>query len=191
MPLSSVGRVLEARYYFLSLIYALSIAALVRVTYDDTLPNPLGGPKIKYKGGWFNNENCSGCIPGLDESSMIGKTWHAHFFDSLGIPPETSMPVPSSNRTGSAFIVYQGSAVYVYCTLLRAQATNIRFSLDGPVVGNFMRAPTNSSGFDYNVLVYANTTTHHGTHHLLIENVHQQLNAPASPQQQLRVLSLP
>ncbi|KAF8891255.1 hypothetical protein BD779DRAFT_1514187 [Infundibulicybe gibba] len=164
-----LGRVLETRYYFLCLLtYVLSAAALVNVTFDDTFPNPRGGPSIIYGGGWFNSANCSGCIPGLDENRMSGKTWHAHFFDSVGAPP-ASAPV-SSNHTGSAAVPFKGTAIYVFCALPRAQAIDISFSLDGLTVGNFTRAPTNSSGFDYNVLVYANTTARPGAHQLIIEN---------------------
>lgn len=44
------------------------------------------------------------------------------------------------------------------------------FSIDGQTVGSFELAPTGQATYDYNVLVYANSSIPSGTHTFVLQN---------------------
>ncbi|KAF8898337.1 hypothetical protein BD779DRAFT_1467 [Infundibulicybe gibba] len=165
---------------WMTLFFTPSLAILVNVTIDDTVPDPLTGNKINYEPStaWNSGENCQACTAHPDQSMLSSGTWHDSTFNAL--PGSNNFP----NTTLHASAAFNGTAVYVFCALARttdgpAGNSDMSFFIDGEFVGTFAKPPpANSSGFDYNVLVYSNTSISPRRHQLTIQNGH--VNGPKS-----------
>lgn len=76
-----------------------------------------------------------------------------------------------------------GTAVYVVCALALTATSpsgnsDMSFFLDGDLVDTFSKPAPGTSGYDYNVTVYSNTSIPPGFHTLRIQNGH--INGPKS-----------
>ncbi|KAF9497096.1 hypothetical protein BDN71DRAFT_636153 [Pleurotus eryngii] len=141
------------------LLYFLTIAAAAprNITIDDELGDELTGNRPSFSPllGWAQGAVCDGCLK-LDPGKTIQRTWHAH--------------TRRSNETWSAVsFPFTGTAVFVYCILANnltgiTALANYSFFLDGAEVGRFIHVPENGSDFQYNVLVYSNTSVPNGNH---------------------------
>ncbi|KAG9224106.1 hypothetical protein CCMSSC00406_0006774 [Pleurotus cornucopiae] len=141
------------------LLYILIIAAAAprNITIDDELGDELTGNRPSFSPllGWAQGAVCDGCLK-LDAGQTIQRTWHDH--------------TRRSNETWSAVsFPFTGTAVFVYCILANnftgiTTLANYSFFLDGAEVGRFIHVPENGSDFQYNVLVYSNTSVPNGNH---------------------------
>ena len=76
-----------------------------------------------------------------------------------------------------------GSAIYVICALALTTSSpagnsDMSFYIDQQLVGTFAQSAPGTSGYQYNVTVYANSALTYGTHTFTIQNGH--VNGPKS-----------
>ncbi|KAL4266469.1 hypothetical protein AB1N83_003325 [Pleurotus pulmonarius] len=141
------------------LLYILTFAAAVprNVTIDDELGDELTGhrPKFSPLHGWAQGAMCDGCLR-LDAGQTVQRTWHDY--------------TRRSNETSAAVsFPFTGTALFVYCILANSlpgitTLADYSFILDGAEVGRFIHVPEIGSDFQYNVLVYSNTSMLNGNH---------------------------
>ncbi|KAF5377227.1 hypothetical protein D9615_006346 [Tricholomella constricta] len=167
------------RIIFITLLVLQSQAALQNITIDDTVADPLSGQKIIYQptGAWNSGADCIRCTARPDESEAFNGTWHDSTFNSL--PGSNDYP----NTVISASAAFNGTAVYVVCILARTTSgptgnSDMTFLIDGDIVGTFVKPAPGTTGFDYNVTVYSNTSLAPGTHTITVQNGH--VNGPKS-----------
>ncbi|KAI0344072.1 hypothetical protein BDW22DRAFT_1327404 [Trametopsis cervina] len=143
----------------------LATATLVNVTVDDSeILN--GSAAITYAPltGWNNGADCASCDARPDPSRTWGGTWH-----------DSTYPGGGENHILSASLIFNGSAIYVFCIISHSTTkpsgnSNMTFFIDGGAVGGYFLAPSGSETYDYNVLVYANNSLTPGTHSLTVQN---------------------
>ncbi|PFH54739.1 hypothetical protein AMATHDRAFT_281 [Amanita thiersii Skay4041] len=159
--------------YLLLLSLPFSLAILVNITIDDTIPDRLTGAVVSYNptDAWNLGTECNACTARPDKARMFASTWHDSTFNLDG----GSNHHP--NRVLSAHTTFNGTAVYVFCALARTTTSptgdsDMTFVIDGQVVGTFQKRAPGIPGFDYNVTVYANTTLSPAVHTLEIQNGH-------------------
>ncbi|KAL0950650.1 hypothetical protein HGRIS_007438 [Hohenbuehelia grisea] len=148
-------------------------AALVNTTIDDKYGDPDTGAFITYSPAvsWNDGTNCTGCTAKFDGQQAYMQSWH----DGTFATSAATNPTPGAILT--ATIPFTGSAVYVYCILGHTHEgpntnTDMTFFLDGQQVGIFQKTPTGATNYDFNTLVYSNTSIPHGPHTLSLENGH-------------------
>ncbi|KAF5365953.1 hypothetical protein D9758_006725 [Tetrapyrgos nigripes] len=152
---------------------------LVNSTVDDSFQDERG-VKIEYSPSneWSSGSQCFAenggtCSVQPDVDQLYQHTWHESAFSSQ--PGENGNP----NTLLNATMNFNGSALYVFCVLARTQKmpfgnTDMTFYIDRQVVGSYNKpAPANSTGYDYNVLVYANTSLTPGLHTFVLQNGHK------------------
>ncbi|KAF8992134.1 hypothetical protein BDQ17DRAFT_1254263 [Cyathus striatus] len=149
--------------FFLTVLTLLSsaIAVVVNITVDDGGPDPLTGQYITYlpTNSW-GGPTCDTCFARVSREELHNGTWH----DST-----ISKAVINS-------ISYTGSDIYVYCAIatsnINAYAnSNMTFYIDNEFVGHFEHTPsTGSQAYQYNVLVYSNTSIVPGEHAFMLQN---------------------
>ncbi|KAJ7124784.1 hypothetical protein C8R43DRAFT_34309 [Mycena crocata] len=147
-------------------------AVLVNITIDDSAPNQ----QVIYTppAAWNNRESCNDqCLVRPEPRRLNNGSWHESTF---GVGGDVIFP----NVPLTASVSFNGSAVYVFCALARANIGNsdMTFYLDGVVVGAFAKPAIGSAGFDYAAPVYANVNIPPGLHTLTVQNGHQ--NGPNS-----------
>lgn len=86
---------------------------------------------------------------------------------------QTILSVAGSNIP----LLFTGTAVYVFCTLALTTASpdgdsDMTFYIDGSIVGTFVHSAPGTSGYEYNVSVYSNTSLSPGFHNLVLQNGH-------------------
>ncbi|EAU85029.1 hypothetical protein CC1G_04125 [Coprinopsis cinerea okayama7 len=136
-------------------------AFLVNVTIDDSLPDPVTGAVFRYspEGGWLDGrEPCNGCTTRPDPALLHNRTWHDSTFNprvgGAGFPPNTPR---------FASVKFTGTAIYVYCVLAR--------TISGPTGFSDMTFFIDAQpGYDYDVLVYHNTSLPPGEHEFILQN---------------------
>lgn len=65
--------------------------------------------------------------------------------------------------------------MYVYCIIAHSSTSpdgnsDMVFAIDGQTVGTYKLAPTGQTTYDYNVLVYGNSSISSGLHTLTVQN---------------------
>ncbi|KAF7367309.1 hypothetical protein MSAN_00793000 [Mycena sanguinolenta] len=159
--------------FFALFLCFLNCHALVNVTIDDTNGDPLTGALIAYspQAAWTEPGNlpCTLACPPTTPNVQDMSDWTYH--NSTFSPNSGKFP----NVPLTATVQFNGSAVYVYCALSRSPNANsdMTFFLDGVVVGQFIKTPVGSAGFDYGVPVYANSSIDPGLHTLTLQNGQQ------------------
>lgn len=161
----------QCRLAFVFLYFPLVLSVLVNVTIDDTFGDPLTGNHIDYSPltSWNIGANCDGCTTAPDPSQVYNHTWHDGTFN------RNAGSNPSPNAVLLASVPFFGNAVYVYCILSESEsspASDMSFFIDMEQVGTFTQQPLGQSGFQYNVLVYSNTSLPSTDHTLTIQNGH-------------------
>ncbi|KAJ7770924.1 hypothetical protein DFH07DRAFT_259786 [Mycena maculata] len=149
-------------------------AVLVNVTIDDTTGDSLTGAPVIYTppDAWNSGPaGCHNCLVDPDVQELSGGTWHDSTFSVDG----SSNVHPNVPLTAS--VSFNGSAVYVFCSLSNSAVapdgdSDMTFFIDGVVVGTFTRRADGGAGFDYGVPVFAHTVTP-GQHTLTLQNGHQ------------------
>ncbi|KAI0673889.1 hypothetical protein C8Q78DRAFT_658566 [Trametes maxima] len=157
------------------LLAAATSARLVNRTIDDKSGDSVSGalPVYSPDGAWADGSICSTCNifpqgtshmgPGIavEPSKTFRSSWHDSTYHP-GLGPSTIT------------VKFTGEAVYVYNLIANNIAqtttvTNLTFSLDDMLVGNFFHQPDeNAHSLVYNVTVYANTSLSHSPHTLVI-----------------------
>ncbi|KAI0652613.1 hypothetical protein C8Q79DRAFT_111415 [Trametes meyenii] len=177
MP-SSTLKVLRAFTRCLSCTFLSVVATsarLVNRTIDDKNGDSASGalPVYSPDNAWADGSICATCniFPqgashaGTGVAVELSKTFRSSWHDSTyhpGLGPSTIT------------VRFTGKAVYVYNLIANNVAqtttvTNLTFSLDGMLVGNFFHQPeVNADPLVYNVTVYANTSLSHSPHTLVI-----------------------
>ncbi|KAF8891272.1 hypothetical protein BD779DRAFT_1514248 [Infundibulicybe gibba] len=143
-----------------------ALSLLANFTFDDTPENIQGAASISYQDGvWRDSSDCGSCIGDLDPSRIV-----------LG---NTSESFSSTVNVSSVNITFTGSGIYVYCAVPHATDgsqgnSDMSFFLDGSLVDTYSGIPpstiTSKFGFQYNVLVYSNSSLQLGSHQLEIKN---------------------
>ncbi|KAI0697161.1 hypothetical protein BC835DRAFT_1270856 [Cytidiella melzeri] len=139
--------------------------AQTNVTVDDQLlsANTSAGFSLQYLPDdvWQQGNGCAACALHPSPSSMFQNTWH-----------DTS--------TGSKLLARQievnfiGTAIYVFFTVpdllnspgLVPFTTNLTFTLDGEMVGQYSHQPEGTTDYLYNVPCYTNDSLSPGSHFL-------------------------
>ncbi|KAF8980269.1 hypothetical protein BDQ17DRAFT_1439017 [Cyathus striatus] len=156
-------------YSSLILILAVANAILVNVTVDDSLPDPSTGNNITYvasEGEWISGLTCGTCKATINVDRMHAKTWH----DSTNFPYYLKPRGPPN-----ATFTFNGTAIYVFCAIALSTInpigySDMRFYIDGEIVGNYTRIPPAIQDYEYNVPVYSNTTLLPGPHIFMLQN---------------------
>ena len=68
-----------------------------------------------------------------------------------------------------------GTGIYVYCIVAHTESSpdgnsDMTFFIDGEAVGSFQLPPTGEAVYDYNILVYANSSITSGVHTFALQN---------------------
>ncbi|KAF5365955.1 hypothetical protein D9758_006727 [Tetrapyrgos nigripes] len=149
-------------------------AALMNSTVDDTSPDSRGA-KIRFfpPDAWNFGSGCknSPCWVQLDTNQLYQGTWHESIF-SAG-----ERVNGHANQVLNVTLGFSGTALYVYCVLARtttrpAGNSDMTFYIDGQFVGALQKPAPGTSGYDYDVPVYVNTTLSHGFHTFVLQNGH-------------------
>ncbi|KAF5365956.1 hypothetical protein D9758_006726 [Tetrapyrgos nigripes] len=149
-------------------------AALFDSTVDDDSADSRG-TSIQYApaDSWNFPSGCEagGCSVQLDPSQINGGTWHESTFSAV-----SGEGYKNPNKVLNASLTFSGNAIYVYRVLARTQQpssnTDMTFYIDGQFVGALQKPAPGSSGYDYNVLVYVNTSLSPGLHTFVLQNGH-------------------
>ncbi|KAF8995265.1 hypothetical protein BDQ17DRAFT_1250938 [Cyathus striatus] len=135
-----------------------AIGIVVNITVDDASPDPLTGLSITYLplNLWNNGPTCVGCFAHVDPEEMYSGTWHDGTVSSRFLRP---------NRT----------AIYISCAIALSNNalggySNMTFYIDNEAVGHFERIPPGNNTYQYNVLVYSNTSMIPGEHIFVLQN---------------------
>ncbi|KAJ3557687.1 hypothetical protein NM688_g1338 [Phlebia brevispora] len=153
-------------FFVLSLSFPAN-SVLINVTVDDNGPDPLTGLSITYapNGEWSFGPNCTTCDAKPDPTKVLDGTWHDVSF----------FPTVDANVLQTATLVFNGSAIYVYCVIAPSSSAldgnaDMLFSIDGQTVGSFIANTTGQNGYEYNVPVYTNTSIPPGLHTFTLQN---------------------
>lgn len=78
----------------------------------------------------------------------------------------------------TSYVCDVGNGIDVYCIIANyipyvTTLTNVSFTLDGKVVGNYAHTPSNEVLFQYNVPVYSSGSISNGPHTLTMTTVGQ------------------
>ncbi|KAI0789544.1 hypothetical protein C8Q75DRAFT_718548 [Abortiporus biennis] len=143
-------------------------AALVNITIDDSGTDPITGTSIVYSppDSWSPGQTCTDCQAHPDPSLALDHTWHDVLY------------IPANNVNLTASLQFEGSAIYVFCILAHTSSpldgnSDMSFSIDGQVVGNFIQPPNGDPNFSYNSPVYVNTSIPAGAHTFMLQNGRQ------------------
>ncbi|KAJ3556236.1 hypothetical protein NM688_g2138 [Phlebia brevispora] len=116
---------------------------------------------------WSFGPDCSKCNAKLDPTKVFNETWHDVSF----------CPPGDANVSQTATLVFNGSAIYVYCVIAPsssgvriAGSADMLFYIDEQIVGSFTRDTTGQTTFEYNVSVYVNTSIPPGLHTFALQN---------------------
>ncbi|KAL1951102.1 hypothetical protein VTO73DRAFT_251 [Trametes versicolor] len=145
-------------------VSAVGRSLSVNRTIDDEKGDSVTGevPVYTPDGSWSQGSTCSGCFIQLDPSQTFDGTWH----DSTHTPGDAEPRVITAHFTGTAVYVFNAIANTVPFT---TTLTNLTFTLDGDPIGQFVHTPSDSTDFQYNVLVLARTGLSNITHTIVIE----------------------
>lgn len=168
---------------------SLASASLVNVTVDDAGSDPNGSSQIIYapSGFWQQGQTCNGCAASPDVGKVMNHTWHEGLLNasnSDSVTPTISFQFQGKFKQLSSTVPHssfapEGSALYVYCVVDLGINSSMGFVLDGQVVGNFnYQANLNTTGYNYNVPVYANSSIPDGIHSFVLQN--GPMNGPSS-----------
>lgn len=130
-------------------------------TIDDQGDDSTSGFSLLYSpsDGWSDGQSCPTCKIQLDPSQCHNGTWS----DTTAYPGTTRMITAQFN----------GTAVYVYGIIANMitgiiTLTNLTFLIDGIPSGTFSHYPTTSTVFEYNVLLYSNTSLQNAEHTIVM-----------------------
>jgi len=135
-------------------------ALQVNATIDDELGDSVTGalPVYSPQNVWSRGDECTTCFAKADVQQAFEHTWHdATWYAVSGPQAALSITMP-----------FKGTALYAYCILDNAiqyvAFTNLTFFIDGSQVGTFAHVPDGTNIFQYNSLVYSNTSIPDGSH---------------------------
>ncbi|KAH6916756.1 hypothetical protein BKA70DRAFT_310947 [Coprinopsis sp. MPI-PUGE-AT-0042] len=144
---------------------------LVNSTIDDGFPDPRTGTTISYipPEAWNKGGTCEACTARPSATELYNNTWHDSTFNTV----RGSNDFP--NTPLSASVTFSGSAIYVYCALAKTTSapfgnSDMTFYIDGDLVGAFFRMAPGTPGYEYDVLVYQNTSIPEGQHTFTLTN---------------------
>ncbi|CCM01297.1 uncharacterized protein FIBRA_03346 [Fibroporia radiculosa] len=139
---------------------------LQNITVDDTLGDPVLGLQITYSPSdlWSYGPNCTDCAAHPEAELAYDGTWH-----------DTTYNSSLSESPFNASLIFNGSAIYVYCIVFHTIAdpnaqAYMRFAIDDEVVGTFELTPSGSGQVDYHYAVYKNETINPGVHTFTLMN---------------------
>jgi len=140
---------------------------------------------------WNDGGSWGRCNARPDASQAYMESWHDGTYNPLNGSSSTPGTILSASIPFTGKCIYfcfvasiltfldvpQGTAVYVYCIIANSFSSpngnsDMTFLMDGKPVGSFARTPTGGQTYDYNVLVYQNTSLPSGAHTLSIESGH-------------------
>ncbi|EKM60717.1 uncharacterized protein PHACADRAFT_168032 [Phanerochaete carnosa HHB-10118-sp] len=147
-------------------LHSVVSGALVNITVDDSQTED-GSTIIQYTPTelWNVGTDCSGCTAHPDSTRTLDGTWH----DS------THEQGAGADGLPLATLQFEGSGIYVYCTVAHTATSpdgnsDMTFFIDGQTMGSFELPPTGQADYDYNILVYANSSIPPGSHTFVLQN---------------------
>ncbi|KAK0237315.1 hypothetical protein EDD85DRAFT_837208 [Armillaria nabsnona] len=153
------------RVFVLCLAIFAVQAKLVNVTLDDRD----AGLTYTPSDAWANGTDCETCTAKLDTDKLVHGSWHNSTFQ------------PGDKEPHKVSISFSGTAIYVDCILAKSTSnpplnghSDMRFFIDGALVGRFARDISNdsTSTYEYGTTVYANTSIPTGLHTFRLQNGH-------------------
>ncbi|KAI0673885.1 hypothetical protein C8Q78DRAFT_989965 [Trametes maxima] len=151
------------RVQILVLMNGLASSQVTNRTIDDEGGDSVTGivPSYSPAGHWVQGAECSVCSIRLSRFRTFNGTWH----DSTRNPNDAESHYITANFTGTAVYVYNIIANQVPFD------TNLRFTLDGSVVGQYSHDSEGSTDFQYNTLVFERTGLPNTNHTIAIEAI--------------------
>ncbi|OCH86691.1 hypothetical protein OBBRIDRAFT_737547 [Obba rivulosa] len=150
--------VLNAVFSLLSLSFVIPVSAVLQnVTIDDTNGDPFTGQQFVYlpEDKWAAGQDCPTCAAQPDPSRVMDQSWH-----------DSSHWANDSNTIPSASVIFQGTALYVYCILNNFWGnSDMTFYIDDMYMGHYYCANGGCPGLEYSVLVYSNNSLEAGRNH--------------------------
>lgn len=140
-------------------------AKLVNVTLDDQDAGLIYTPSD----AWADGTDCKACTARLETDRLVHGSWHDSTFQ------------PGDKETHKVSVSFNGTAIYVGCILAKSSSnpplnghSDMRFFIDGALVGRFARDISNdsTSTYEYGTTVYANTSIPAGHHTFRLQNGH-------------------
>ncbi|KAK0445642.1 uncharacterized protein EV420DRAFT_922138 [Desarmillaria tabescens] len=151
--------------YVLFVAFVAVQAKLVNVTVDDQNLSLTYTPSD----AWVDGTDCEACTAKLDTDRLVRGTWHDSTFQ------------PGDKEPHRVSVSFNGTAIYVDCILVKSTSnpplnghSDMRFFIDGALVGRFARdiANDSTSTYEYGSTVYANTCIPAGLHTFRLQNGH-------------------
>ncbi|KAK0216383.1 hypothetical protein IW262DRAFT_1276729 [Armillaria fumosa] len=140
-------------------------AKLVNVTLDDKDAGLIYTPSD----AWADGTDCKACTAKLETDKLVHGSWHDSTFQ------------PGDKETHKVSVSFNGTAIYVDCILAKNSSnpplnghSDMRFFIDGALVGRFARDISNdsTSTYEYGTTVYVNTSIPVGLHTFRLQNGH-------------------
>ncbi|KAJ3802630.1 hypothetical protein GGU11DRAFT_715709 [Lentinula aff. detonsa] len=144
---------------------------MVNVTIDDSAPSVIYYPSSAWNSRSASTP-CTTCTANPDTDRMFDNTFH----DGTFSPTTGSNDFPNVPLTAS--IVFNGTAVYVFCALAESSTSpdgdsDMSFYIDGSLKGTFVKtAPGNSNVYDYSIPVFSIDSLPSGMHNFTLQNGH-------------------
>ncbi|KAJ4468002.1 hypothetical protein C8J55DRAFT_208725 [Lentinula edodes] len=150
---------------------ASTAITLVNVTVDDQFGDPYTHSQILYTPteAWSIAPDCDYCPDhsALSTNKAYNRTWHESYFSSS---LDSGALRPGTSRYAS--FQFMGTAVYVICIVPPSTniTTQMNFFIDGDAVGSYPPMSATVDGWQYDVVVYRNTSLSTAGHQLLIQS---------------------
>ncbi|KAN0076719.1 hypothetical protein V8E55_010574 [Tylopilus felleus] len=150
---------------YLVLFASFTLAALQNVTVDDAVLTGAVVPQYLPTASLWNSvvgNNCTSCTVKPDPSLAYDGTWHDTTY------------YPSNDYTPSFQFTFTGSALYIFFIIANnlnnsyIAFTSVQFELDEVLVSTYTHTPSTSTDYQYNVLVYANSSMTPGQHTMVV-----------------------
>ncbi|KAJ3915034.1 hypothetical protein F5877DRAFT_70221 [Lentinula edodes] len=159
---------------------ASTAITLVNVTVDDQFGDPYTHSQILYTPteAWSIAPDCDYCPnhSALSTNQAYNRTWHESYFssslDSGALRPGTSRYASFQFMGKCQIPNILGTAVYVICIVPPSTniTTQMNFFIDGDAVGSYPPMSATVDEWQYDVVVYRNTSLSTAGHQLLIQS---------------------
>ncbi|KAF8877504.1 hypothetical protein BD779DRAFT_1557225 [Infundibulicybe gibba] len=144
-------------FFALILPTRVSNAAPANQTIDDGFGVQYSPSAGSHELVWKSQDTCGGCLIAPNRTKAYNNTW--------------SSAISMNSENVTARFSFQGTAIYIYFIIpnLPFSIVNCDFLVDGRIAGNYTHAPHEPFEFQYNTLVYANTSLSDTLHTFMIQ----------------------
>ncbi|KAJ7906333.1 hypothetical protein B0H13DRAFT_1619514, partial [Mycena leptocephala] len=138
-------------------------------TIDDTKGDPITGflPIYAPESHWNLGTNCSGCLVQPDIGQLFDYTWHDTTQGDGGV-------------SSSVTLNFTGTAIYLFCVVpntipFATTLVDLKFTLDGALIGTYTHIPGSSADILYSVPVLSSQDLNNEAHTLIAETASNSL----------------